>query len=87
VIIGQTSGDRGGSNVDQSMRLSGVSRLPSANERRGLLSSGLAADGAPMRRTVTLWRKLSQERIEHEIVAVHRDDRITPATLALSIAE
>ena len=27
------------------------------------------------------------QRIEHEIVAVDRDDRITPATLGLSIAE
>jgi hypothetical protein len=27
------------------------------------------------------------QRIEHELVAVDRDDRITPATLGLSIAE
>jgi len=41
-----------------------------------------------MRWTVTLVAELEPgQRIEHEIVAVDRDDRITPATLGLSIAE
>jgi hypothetical protein len=41
-----------------------------------------------MRWTVTLVAEVEPgQRIEHEIVAVDRDDRITPATLGLSIAE
>ncbi len=53
-----------------------------------MLSRGLAAEGASMRWTVTLVAEIEPgQRIEHEIVAVDRDDRITPATLGLSIAE
>ena len=41
-----------------------------------------------MRWTVTLVAEIEPgQRIEHEIIAVDRDDRITPATLGLSIAE
>ena len=41
-----------------------------------------------MRWTVTLVAEVEPgQRIEHEIVSVDRDDRITPATLGLSIAE
>ena len=41
-----------------------------------------------MRWTVTLVAEIEPgQRIEHEIVAVDRDDRITPASLGLSIAE
>jgi hypothetical protein len=52
-----------------------------------MLSRGLAAEGASMRWTVTLVAEIEPgQRIEHEIVAVDRDDRITPASLGLSIA-
>ena len=41
-----------------------------------------------MRWTITLVAEIEPgQRIEHAIVVVNRDDRITPATLGLSIAE
>lgn len=41
-----------------------------------------------MRWTVTLVAEVEPgQRVEHEIAAVDRDERITPATLGLSIAE
>jgi hypothetical protein len=53
-----------------------------------MLSRGLAVEGAAIRWTVTLVAEAEPgQRIEHEIVAVDRDDRITPASLGLSIAE
>src|SRR4051794_29965814 len=53
-----------------------------------MLSRGLAAEGASMRWTVTLVAEIEPgQKIEHEIMAVDRGDRITPATLGLSIAE
>ena len=74
--------------LDESMQLSGGPLVCSVLTFARYPQPRHGREGVPMRWKVTLVAEVeSGQSIEHDIAAVDRDERITPATLGLSIAE